>query len=135
MTGVTAFERAEPTVLAAELPTGFGCDFCASGAPAWRYPAADVGLGTIVVDDRVLRPISLGAWRACEECSALIEAGDWPALARHALRSLGLDLSQTGPGVRVGLLAEIRCAHEAFRRARSGRRELLPMAGGRALTP
>jgi hypothetical protein len=105
------------------LPAAKGCDFCATDLPAWRYPACEIGLGTIVYGDTITRPVSLGGWCACQECSNLVEAGDWPALARRTLRSLSLDLSQAGPGTRVRLLVAFHHAHEQFRRARNGPRE------------
>jgi len=104
-------------------PTRRGCDFCATGAPRWRYPARTVRLGTVVCGDSVFLPVSLGGWCACQGCSDLVEAGDWPGLARRTLRSLDVDLSCAGPGTRVRMLAAFHMAHEAFRKARSGPRE------------
>jgi hypothetical protein len=63
------------------LPKGRSCDFCPIGTPTFRYPARDVSLGTIRYGTTVARGVSFGGWRACAECSALIEDGDWPALA------------------------------------------------------
>jgi hypothetical protein len=105
------------------LPSSRGCDFCASDPPTWRYPARTIGLGAVAYGDVVLRPISLGGWRACAGCAELIEAGDWPALARRTLRSLDLDLSQAGPGTRVKMLGMFHQAHLQFRKARNGPRE------------
>ena len=122
MSGATiAFDPAELRALP-PLPRGRGCDFCSEGAPVWTYPARDVGLGSIVYGPTVLHPVSLGAWAACPACGELIEAGDWPALARRAVRSLGLDLSRAGPGLRVRLLAQISAAHRQFQQARMGPR-------------
>src|SRR5438093_195922 len=84
------FEREELLNLG-ELPFGLGCDFCATGTPVYRYPVRSTGLGVIIYGPTVLRPVSVGYWGACAECGDLIEAGDWPALARHSLRSLNLD--------------------------------------------
>jgi hypothetical protein len=119
---VIVFDVAELQALPA-LPTTRGCDFCATGTPSWRYPAHNVGLGVLLHGDVVLRPISIGGWRACHGCSELIEQGDYPGLARRTLRSLDLDLSKSGPGVRVRMLATFHHAHEQFRCARTGERE------------
>jgi hypothetical protein len=82
-----------------------------------------VGLGTIVRGPTIVQPVSCDGWEACEECSELIEAGDWPALARHTLRSFNLDLTHAEPGFRVRLLAQIHVSQAASKRARSGPRE------------
>ena len=103
-------------------PRSRGCDFCATGMPIWHYPARTIGLGTICYGEDTYRSISIGHWAACWECSELVEAGDWPALARHTVRSLNIDLSQAGPGTRVKLLAWTHHAHEQFRKARNGPR-------------
>lgn len=53
------------------------CDFCSSPAPAWRYPAEsfpDLLLGR-----------SVGDWLACDECHALIEAGDRNGLTKRSM--------------------------------------------------
>jgi hypothetical protein len=105
------------------LPYSRGCDFCAEGAPSFRYPAHDVGLGAIAYGEFIVHCGSRGEWRACTDCSELIEAGDWPSLARRSLKSLRLDLSRAGPGVRVRLLAALHASHERFQSARSGPRE------------
>ena len=89
----------------------------------WWRAGETVGLGTVVCGEAVYRPISLGGWQACEGCSELIEAGDWPALARRTLRSLDVDLSKAGPGTRVKLLGAFHQAHLQFRKACSGPRE------------
>src|ERR1051326_5974166 len=115
MTRLIEFDPAELVRLRGKLPTGRGCDFCASGDPVYRYPARDIGLGWIIYGATVKRPISVGYWGACAESSDLIEAGGWPALARHSLRSLNLDLRDAGPGFRVRLLAQVRSAHESFK--------------------
>jgi hypothetical protein len=122
MSRVIAFGPAELRRLPLH-PATRGCDFCASDPPSWRYPARTIGLGTILYGPYVLRPVSVGGWRACGGCSVLIEAGDWPALARRTLRSLDVDLRQAGPGTRVKLLAAFHSAHEQFRKARNGPRE------------
>ena len=124
MARVIAFDVQELQSLADKLPCGKGCDFCATGLPKYRYPARDVGLGMIVYGPTVTRPISFGYWASCSECSDLIEAGDWPALAKRSLRSLNLDFSTAGPGFRVRLLAQVRMAQESFQRARCGPREV-----------
>jgi hypothetical protein len=124
MQRVIAFDRSEIRCLST-FPATRGCDFCASDPPAWRYPARDVSLGTITHGSHVTQPISLGTWRACCTCSDLIEAGDWPALARRTLRSLDVDLRQAGPGTRVKLLASFRLVHVQFKTARNGPRVAL----------
>jgi len=57
------------------------CDFCSSPAPAWNYPAESF--------KDPLGSQSIGDWLACEECHALIEAGNYEGLARRALAALG----------------------------------------------
>jgi hypothetical protein len=121
MSRVIVFEPAELSGLY-PFPQSRGCDFCATGTRAWRYPARSVGLGLVVYRELILRPVSLGGWCACQECSNLVEAGDWPGLARRTLRSLDVDLRQAGPGTRVRLLAAFHGAHESFRKSRSGPR-------------
>src|SRR5437870_13283598 len=117
MSRVIVFEPAELSGLY-PFPQSRGCDFCATGTPAWHYPAQTVGLGAVCSSERTFRCVSFGHWAACSECSDLVEAGDWPALARHTVRSLDLDLRRAGPGVRVRLLAWTHHAHEQFRKAR-----------------
>lgn len=119
---VIAFDPSELRSLVGKLPRGRGCDFCSARSPGWRYPARDVGLGSIIYGPEIYRPVSLGGWAACTDCSELIEDGNWPALARHTLRSLNLDLSHAGAGMRVRLLAQFHAAHECFRKARTGPR-------------
>ena len=53
------------------------CDFCSSESPAWRYPA------TSFLDARGSQSVS--DWIACEECHALIAAGNRDGLAARAL--------------------------------------------------
>lgn len=121
---VIAYKAGELDGVRYPEPRAQPCDGCQAGTPAYRYPAADCGLGTVVYGTTVMTAISLGAWQVCPDCSELIEAGDWPALARRTLASLALDLSRCGPGVRVRLLAQIHSAQEQFRKARSGPREV-----------
>lgn len=51
------------------------CDFCSAPSPAWAYPATDAPTPG---------GVSIGAWCACEECSALIEANRPAALAARS---------------------------------------------------
>src|SRR4030081_184431 len=101
-------------------PRDSPCDYCQGGTPRWIYPCGDAHLGTITHGQTVLHAVSLGNWSACETCSVLIEADDWPALARRTLAAVGL--KRVAPGTRVRLLAQIRLTHRQFRRARSGPR-------------
>jgi hypothetical protein len=55
------------------------CDFCSTPAPAWAYPATDAPLPN--------GSVSIGAWCACDTCSALIEAGRKAALAARSAQT------------------------------------------------
>lgn len=122
---VIAYTPAELQAVRFPAPRLDPCDFCQTGTLAYRYPARDVTFGTVRYGTTVVTPVSLGAWRACNDCSELIEAGDWPALARRTLQVLNLDLSRAGPGLRVRLLAQAHAAHQSFQRARTGPREAI----------
>lgn len=130
--GRVAFDVADMRALAdaTNVLAGGNCDFCASGEPAYRYPARAAYLGTLSSGgDQRMRVGALGAWRACEECSDLVEAGDWPALARRSYRTAGLEevVRASGtPGLRVRVLAMLHHAHDGFKAARCGPRERIP---------
>jgi hypothetical protein len=82
------------------------CDFCCSPDVLWSYPAADFHVeGVPLASD--------GAWAACPDCSALIEAGDREGLARRALAS-------SPAFMRVRCLPFMRALHEQFFQARRG---------------
>jgi hypothetical protein len=72
----------------------------------------------------LLLAVSFGGWLACEGCARLIEAGDWPALARRSLRESRIaDAVRSGPpGLRVRLLATLTQSQRQFREARAGER-------------
>jgi hypothetical protein len=106
------------------LPYGRRCGFCSSAEPAvWDYPAHAVELpttvgfkaGALVAEQHWMWQ---GACGACVGCAELIEAGDWPALARRALRTAGADLHAAPPGTRARLLALSQSSHACFRQAR-----------------
>lgn len=54
------------------------CDFCSRPDPTWTHPAESFNDG---IGGR-----SIDAWLACDQCNALIAAGDLEGLVRRALR-------------------------------------------------
>lgn len=58
------------------------CDFCGAAAPGWRYPAHNFEMAPGIG--------SHGDWAACDECAALIEAGDRDGLLRRCAESSGM---------------------------------------------
>lgn len=69
---------------------------------------------------------SVTDWAACDECSVLIEAEDWSALAKRAvlsspvLRSLPSDLRKE---ISPQVYKSARALHQAFKKARTADRE------------
>lgn len=121
MSRVIVFDPAELQAVGLPALRNDPCDYCQTGVPTWRYPARDISLGTVVSGPIAVTPVAVDDWMACDICSGLIEAGDWPALARRTLAAA--DLARAAPGTRVRLLAQIRFTHEQFRKARNGPRE------------
>lgn len=77
------------------------CDFCSTPDPAWTYPADDIFL--VPGDDTEPVHQSVGAWAACDDCSAAIEAGDMDALLQRCLvhsRELGVPDRAAMPALR-----------------------------------
>jgi hypothetical protein len=60
------------------------CDFCSQPAPVWVYPTADFDM-TGAPSPFNAGWGSVGAWAACDPCSALIEQGSWAALAKRSV--------------------------------------------------
>jgi hypothetical protein len=87
------------------------CDFCSKPAPAWRYPAESFHdlFGSRSVED----------WLACEECHALIEAGDRNGLARRSLDAPGVQMATDLLG-RAAAFEYCLDLHNRFWRARRG---------------
>jgi hypothetical protein len=79
------------------------CDFCSSPRPAWTEPSYDA-------DTQVVHGRSVDPWASCQDCHVLIAEGDRLALARHAVRHLGLP----------GSLGLVVIMHDAFWRNRTG---------------
>lgn len=72
------------------------CDFCYVGKPEYVYDAKDFSIALGAITSGSSMPTgpkyswsSIGAWAACADCSALIEAEDVEALARRALEEDG----------------------------------------------
>lgn len=91
--------------------SGPKCDFCSSPTPSWRYPAESFHdlFGSRSVED----------WLACEECHALIAAGDRIGLARRSLSAPGVQMAVGFLG-RALALDYCRDLHDRFWRARRG---------------
>lgn len=53
--------------------TGLSCDFCSAVNPIYSYDCSDF----VTMEDTAGTPLtsSQGAWLACKECAALIDAG------------------------------------------------------------
>ncbi len=63
------------------------CDFCSSPEVVQAYMAEDFTALEIREAENRTRFNSLGAWAACRECAALIEAEGWEALLERSLRT------------------------------------------------
>ena len=71
------------------------CDMSHTGAPRWLYPVKDntTYVGTVSSDSHRFAGLAFGPWRACDQCSELIERDDYDdyiGLARRALHQSGL---------------------------------------------
>jgi len=94
------------------------CDFCSSTANArWTYPARDfpMSVDTTALDTTAY--MSRGDWLACDDCHALIQAGD---LACLATRCVDYELPRTRSRQRGELFREIRDLHDRFMANRTG---------------
>jgi len=65
------------------------CDFCSTPEVNWRYPCDNFTIFLILQKgngqtNRVSWS-STGDWKACADCSHLIEAGDWDGLAQRCV--------------------------------------------------
>jgi hypothetical protein len=80
------------------------CDFCAEplGADGWDFPAADHVLPG--------GDTSVGSWRACAPCAALVRAGQHDGLAARAADRSGLGTSRS----------RMRMIHHSFWTHREG---------------
>lgn len=104
-----------------QVPLVLVCDFCSipTGDHAvWTYPAEDFFYSFQIEDAK--RMASKGDWAACEECHALIEAGDYEAVA---VRSTASSIEQHGPesmGERRFFFGLALLQHDDFRKHRTG---------------
>ncbi len=97
------------------------CDFCtAQTARPWCYPCRAFVAWELPADQNILGvPVvadSPDDWAACDACHALIEAGDWEALAQRS----AADSLSTRLGLRDHALAMMRDLHAKFRAHRAG---------------
>ena len=88
------------------------CDFCSAPDPPWCYPAEQFEVPAALWG-------SVGAWSACEDCSALIDTGDYARLAKRGLASYGPIPDHK---MRRVALVHVRQLHRQFMRARNGPR-------------
>lgn len=90
------------------------CDFCSEPNVAWSYPARNfIGLAVANVMAE-----SIGAWAACPECHALIEAGDREGLAQRSAALLIVKQPEFAL-VRDDVLAQLSGLHSQFFEART----------------
>lgn len=73
------------------------CDFCSTPNPTWAYPATDAPLPEPL-------GVSIGAWCACDACSALIEAH---APAALAARSAAIHAQRLGHPINAEVMEEL----------------------------
>lgn len=91
------------------------CDFCSAPDPAWCYPARTfVAYCTPTVVGE-----SVGAWAACDQCQALIEADDRRGLAQRSLDELIRKHPEASAAAGV-LHEELTALHREFFEHRSG---------------
>lgn len=92
------------------------CDFCSSSRVRWAYPADDFPFAMTTDGEHGCG--SKGPWAACDECSALIERGDYPALRMRSLATMN-PTGEENPilDVMLGML------HGKFRASRTGPRQ------------
>jgi len=90
------------------------CDFCSAPDPEWIYPTHDFAMDAVGWGSR-------GAWAACEECSALIEAQEYPRLRQRGMAINGN--IEALPDEMVKMLAgAVDQLHAKFRQERKGPR-------------
>lgn len=94
------------------------CDFCSERPVKWRYPAIDIKPAESISLPE-LKQSSIGDWAACQTCHDLIEAENWPDLARRSAQSVVMSTPKLAP-VYLGLVAMSRALHTEFRAARTG---------------
>lgn len=99
------------------------CDFCNKPGPDWTYPAQPFRGRFHDPEDTLSEAFgSDGGWAACDECHALIEAGDKEALVEQTMRSPHSFV----PGLVEGdpswstVKASIVQLHDAFHARRTG---------------
>jgi hypothetical protein len=98
------------------------CDFCNKPAPDWTYPARPFRGRFHDPENTVAEPFgSDGGWAACDECHALIEAGDDEGLVEKTMRSPHsfVDLTDADPTWNA-VRGSIVQLHQAFRSHRTG---------------
>ena len=97
------------------------CDFCSSPDVYRAYMAEDFIALEVLEADHSTRFQSLGAWAACRECTALIEAENWEALLERSWKTF-LDNTppelSPEPGEEEEILVILRHAHQQFRNLR-----------------
>ena len=104
-------------VILVAVPTTL-CDFCSSPEIRWEYPARDFTTDVVrSPDGGTVTERALGAWRACDECHRLIEAGDFGGLAARSLAMLPVPVK---PGREEWWRAQFRELHQQFAEARTG---------------
>jgi DNA-directed RNA polymerase subunit RPC12/RpoP len=92
------------------------CDFCSTPADRfWTYGCEDFTYGV----PEAPRDGSVGDWAACDDCHALIEAGDHRGLIR---RNVDLDIERhpERAAMRHGIWAVIARIHKGFHEHRTG---------------
>jgi len=97
------------------------CDFCSSPDVYRAYMAEDFIALEVLEADRSTRFQSLGAWAACRECTALIEAENWEGLLERSWKTFSDNLASE-PSLEPAEVEEIleimRNAHQQFRKLR-----------------
>jgi hypothetical protein len=91
------------------------CDFCSAANPMWEY-AADSFFD-------LCGSRSLGAWLACDDCHAVIEAGDREGMVTRAMLNPAMraaTVDKRGPGSTSGICTDGSSPRGAGRRG--GRR-------------
>jgi hypothetical protein len=101
------------------------CDFCSSPNPPWLYHALDGNVVINIINGEVVTDAeggglglgSIGGWRACTECSELIERGDKIGLLLRSIAAFSfLDVPEH---ISRSCMAEI---HAMFWNGRYGER-------------
>lgn len=86
------------------------CDLCGDIYPAWDYDCSDFAIHEIDF-------ASMGEWAACNQCSELIELGDYEKLLKRSLDN------HEGREHRSEWEPRIRRIHQTFRENRIGERK------------